>query len=57
MPETKEALARFLFDRQAKTYTNDQAYMDEVWSKWEVREFWMDEAEAILGFLLPAVTP
>ena len=51
----EEALARFLFDRQAKTYTNDEAYLDEVWSKWEVREFWMAEAEAIIGFLMPAV--
>lgn len=55
MPETQEGLAKFLFERQARTYTTDQAYIDEVWSRWEVREFWMDEAEAILGFLLPAV--
>lgn len=55
MPETQEGLAKFLFERQARTYTSDQAYIDEVWSRWEVREFWMDEAEAILGFLLPAV--
>ena len=56
MPETQEALARFLFDRQAKTYTSDSAYIDEMWGKWEVREFWMNEAEAILGFLMPAVS-
>lgn len=54
MPETTEALARFLFERQAKTYTSDQAYIDEVWGRWEVREFWIDEAGAILGFLMPA---
>jgi len=52
----EEALARFLFDRQARTYTADSAYIDEMWGKWEVREFWMSEAEAILGFLMPAVS-
>ena len=31
-----------------------QAYIDEVWGRWEVREFWIDEAGAILGFLMPA---
>lgn len=48
-------LARFLFDRQARTYTHDTAYMDEMWSKWEVREFWIDEATAIVEFLAPSV--
>ena len=57
MPETQEALAHFLFERQAKTYTGDQTYMDQMWAKWEIREFWLREAEAILEFLLPAVTP
>lgn len=49
-------LARFLFDRQAKTYTNDTAYMDEMWARWEVREFWVNEATAIVEFLAPKVT-
>lgn len=56
MPETQEALAHFLFERQARTYTGDQHYMDSFWAKWEVKEFWLKEAEAILEFLLPAVT-
>lgn len=55
MTKTIEALGRFLFDRQAATYTSDKAYVDEMWSKWEVREFWLAEAEAILGFLMPVV--
>jgi uncharacterized membrane protein len=53
--ETTEALAYFLFERQAMTYTGDKDYIAKAWAKWEIREFWMDEAEAIIGFLLPAV--
>lgn len=54
MIETTEALGRFLFERQARTYTEDQAYIDEMWGKWEIREFWVEEASAILSFLMPA---
>lgn len=57
MPETQEALAHFLFERQARTYTGDTDYMESMWARWEIREFWMNEAHAILEFLLPAVTP
>ena len=53
MTKTLEALGHFLFDRQARTYTNDSAYIEEMWGRWEVREFWLDEAQAILGFLMP----
>lgn len=49
-------LARFLYERQAKTYTED---MDHVRMMWEthdgVREFWIGEAEAIMGFLVSPV--
>jgi hypothetical protein len=55
MTETRDALAHFLFERQARTFTGSQDYMDQQWAKWEIREFWIKEADAILGFLLPAV--
>jgi hypothetical protein len=55
MDSTIMDLARFLFDRQAKTYTSDTAYMQEMWERWEVREFWISEAEAIVAFLAPEV--
>lgn len=56
MDSTIMDLARFLYERQAKTYTED---MDHVRMMWEthdgVREFWIGEAEAIMGFLVSPV--
>jgi hypothetical protein len=50
-------LARFLFDRQAKTYIDDSEHAARMWEGNEgVREFWISEAEAIVEFLMPAVT-
>lgn len=44
-------LARFLFDRQADSYEADPAMRELAWADANIREFWDDEAHAILGFL------
>lgn len=46
-----EALAKFMFERQAATYTEIRHQWDIAWADEEVRKFWMDESEAIHEFL------
>lgn len=58
MDSTIMDLARFLFNRQAETYTSDPDYIREAWEHSEgVREFWISEAEAIVNFLVAPVQP
>lgn len=56
MDSTIMDLARFLFNRQAKTYTEDADHIRTMWETSDgVREFWIGEAEAIMGFLVAPV--
>lgn len=41
-------LARFLFDRQADTYDSDSAMRELAWLDPSVRDFWANEAQAIV---------
>ena len=51
-------LARFLFDRQAASYDADPEEANLIWMQDAgVRAFWVAEAEAVLGFLHPRVSP
>lgn len=52
MDSTVMDLARFLFERQARTYTQDADHIQEMWDRWEVRDFWIAEAEAIIDHLI-----
>lgn len=44
-----EMLARALYERQARSYTEDQEQIDYYWL--DVRDYWMDEAQFVLNFL------
>ncbi len=49
-----ERIAYLLFERQAKTYADDDNIVDTafIWQTEDgVREFWIEEATAILGWL------
>lgn len=49
MLQTVDLLARALYERQARSYTEDQEQIDYYWL--EVRDYWMDEAQFVLNFL------
>lgn len=45
-------LAKFMFERNAREYTDDTQAIEEMWQTDPgVREFWSNEANAVLGFL------
>lgn len=44
-------LARFMFDRMSDTYDADEALRELAWADEKIREFWLAEAAAIVGFL------
>lgn len=47
-----EQLARFLYERQARSYEADQETMDQMWAEDPgLRGFWIDEAAAVLAYL------
>lgn len=47
-----EGLARFMYERQARTYGADRATMDRMWDlDPDLRGFWVDEASAVTAYL------
>ena len=46
-----QALAKWLFDRQAATYDADPALIELAWLDPDINTFWTEEAEAILAYL------
>jgi hypothetical protein len=44
-------VARFMYERQAEEYGAEKDQIEEVWGDSDIRKFWTEEAEAVLGFL------
>jgi hypothetical protein len=46
-----EELARFMYERNASTYTEDPEAIAAVWASEPVRTFWLAEAQAVMDHL------
>jgi hypothetical protein len=46
-----QRLARFMFDLQAETYDADEALRELAWADDRIRDFWLDQAGAVVSFL------
>lgn len=48
----EESLGYFMYERQARTYGGTDETVEYMWNTFpEVREFWVTEALAVIGFI------
>lgn len=46
-----ETLGRFMFGRNCADFTPNAEYVDELWDEEGIRQFWKDEAQAVLEWI------